>query len=67
MFLKSVLMLFVFFVLPECSFFRVRLHEYICHFMSVERSEEIDWVECFYWVLTTMSTLGYGDITFNGK
>ena len=22
--------------------------------------------ECFYWVLTTMSTLGYGDITFSG-
>jgi len=27
---------------------------------------EIGWVEAFYWVLTTMSTLGYGDITFSG-
>jgi Trk K+ transport system NAD-binding subunit len=26
----------------------------------------IGWVEAFYWVLTTMSTLGYGDITFTG-
>ena len=26
----------------------------------------IGWVEAFYWVLTTMSTLGYGDITFSG-
>ena len=36
------------------------------HLMSVERNDEIGWVECFYWVLTTMSTLGYGDITFSG-
>ncbi len=27
---------------------------------------KISWVEAFYWVLTTMSTLGYGDITFSG-
>ena len=36
------------------------------HLMSIERSAEIGWIECFYWVLTTMSTLGYGDITFTG-
>ncbi len=35
--------------------------------MSAERSEYIGWVESFYWVLTTMSTLGYGDITFSGN
>ena len=36
-------------------------------FMGAEREGEfIGWVEAFYWVLTTMSTLGYGDITFSG-
>tara|TARA_B100000282_G_scaffold276407_1_gene234506 strand:+ start:223 stop:1803 length:1581 start_codon:yes stop_codon:yes gene_type:complete len=27
----------------------------------------IGWVEALYWVLTTMSTLGYGDITFSSE
>ncbi len=34
--------------------------------MSAERQSEVGWIEAFYWVLTTMSTLGYGDITFSG-
>ena len=34
------------------------------HLMGQERGETVNWVESFYWVLTTMSTLGYGDITF---
>ena len=33
--------------------------------MGAERGEVITWVESFYWVLTTMSTLGYGDFTFD--
>ena len=41
------------------------------HLMSAEllvigESRDINLVECFYWVLTTMSTLGYGDIHFVG-
>ncbi len=34
--------------------------------MEAERGTTVNWVDCFYWVLTTMSTLGYGDITFKG-
>ncbi|MDA8989885.1 potassium channel family protein, partial [Opitutales bacterium] len=36
--------------------------------MGDERNDAyIGWVESLYWVLTTMSTLGYGDITFSGN
>ncbi len=52
----AVLFLFVF----------VYMHIYR-HLMSIERSEEVGFVESIYWVLTTMSTLGYGDITFSGN
>lgn len=34
--------------------------------MIAERQSGVGWIEAFYWVLTTMSTLGYGDITFSG-
>jgi voltage-gated potassium channel len=35
--------------------------------METESGSGVNWVDCFYWVLTTMSTLGYGDITFDGS
>ncbi len=36
------------------------------HLMETERGTSVNWVDCFYWTLTTMSTLGYGDIVFEG-
>jgi voltage-gated potassium channel len=50
-------------------FFFVGVYMYIYrHLMAAEptRQSPVGWVESFYWVLTTMSTLGYGDITFKG-
>ena len=29
------------------------------------RSENYHWFDGFYWTMVTMSTLGYGEITFN--
>ncbi|WP_372633617.1 TrkA family potassium uptake protein [Fodinibius sp.] len=34
------------------------------HFIMVYEGQEHSWVTGFYWTLTVMSTLGFGDITF---
>ena len=34
------------------------------HFVMLHEGEEHSWVTGFYWTLTVMSTLGFGDITF---
>ena len=34
------------------------------HFVMLYEGEEHSWVTGFYWTLTVMSTLGFGDITF---
>ena len=56
-------------VSPFCFgalFVRRCLHVVYRNLMEAEREKAVSLVECFYWVLTTMSTLGYGDITFKG-
>ena len=34
------------------------------HFVMLHEGREYSWVSGFYWTLTVMSTLGFGDITF---
>lgn len=34
------------------------------HFIMLYEGQEFSWVTGFYWTLTVMSTLGFGDITF---
>jgi len=39
----------------------------ICfHLLMVREGKEFSWITGFYWTLTVMSTLGFGDITFDG-
>lgn len=37
----------------------------IFHFLMAREGQDHSWVTSFYWVLTVMSTLGFGDITFH--
>ncbi|MFC1883311.1 potassium channel family protein [Thermodesulfobacteriota bacterium] len=34
------------------------------HFLMIVENREFSWITGFYWTLTVMSTLGFGDITF---
>lgn len=37
----------------------------IFHFIMAAEGRDYTWITGFYWTLTVMSTLGFGDITFN--
>lgn len=52
---KFLLVLVLFFVLYSILFHMLMLYE----------GRQYSWVTGFYWTLTTMSTLGFGDITFH--
>ncbi|MFP4160151.1 MAG: potassium channel family protein [Desulfobacterales bacterium] len=52
---KFLLVLALFFVLYTILF----------HFLMLYEGRQFSWVTGFYWTLTTMSTLGFGDITFH--
>ncbi|MBW2034758.1 MAG: NAD-binding protein, partial [Deltaproteobacteria bacterium] len=42
----------------------VIIYSILFHFIMVFEDREFSWITGFYWTLTVMSTLGFGDITF---
>ncbi len=42
----------------------VTAYSILFHFLMIFENREYSWVTGFYWTLTVMSTLGFGDITF---
>ncbi|MFP4453764.1 MAG: potassium channel family protein [Desulfobacterales bacterium] len=55
MLVKFVMVLILFFVLYTILF----------HLLMLYEGRQFSWITGFYWTLTTMSTLGFGDITFH--
>lgn len=43
----------------------ITFHSIIFHFIMEWEGRSFSWVTGFYWTLTVMSTLGFGDITFS--
>ncbi len=44
--------------------FLVVLYSVLFHFIMMKEGQSHSWMTGFYWTLTVMSTLGFGDITF---
>ena len=42
----------------------VTIYSILFHFLMIFENREFSWITGFYWTLTVMSTLGFGDITF---
>ncbi len=53
--MKFILVLIFFFILYSVLF----------HLLMLYEDRRYSWITGFYWTLTTMSTLGFGDITFS--
>lgn len=45
-------------------FFMILVYSVTFHYIMEYEGQEYSWVTGFYWTLTVMSTLGFGDITF---
>ncbi len=57
----SALMKYLFLLAGVIAFFTVQFHL----IMTYWEGREYSWITGLYWTLTVMSTLGFGDITFN--
>jgi Trk K+ transport system NAD-binding subunit len=44
----------------------VIVYSILFHYIMAGEGRDFSWVTGFYWTLTVMSTLGFGDITFHG-
>jgi Trk K+ transport system NAD-binding subunit len=42
----------------------VTVYSVVFHFLMAAEGQRFSWITGFYWTLTVMSTLGFGDITF---
>ncbi len=42
----------------------ITIYSVLFHFLMMLENREFSWITGFYWTLTVMSTLGFGDITF---
>jgi len=42
----------------------VTIYSILFHVLMLAENKEYSWITGFYWTLTVMSTLGFGDITF---
>lgn len=43
----------------------ITLYSVLFHLIMVHEGRDFSWITGFYWTLTVMSTLGFGDITFS--
>ena len=43
----------------------ISLYSVLFHYLMTSEGQEHSWITGFYWTLTVMTTLGFGDITFN--
>ena len=59
---RNILILIKFFIALAAI---VSVYSVLFHFLMIFENREFSWVTGFYWTLTVMSTLGFGDITFS--